>query len=136
MLGEQDSLKSAFMVEAMDKLGYDVVTIGEREFNYGQQFLLDKPNYDDTEKGKCDTYEFSVNLTVGELQRASIGLKSDGTGASAGWYCDSVELYAQLDGDNNSLLYNRWSSVGWLAKDDPSGLSRVLQFGAPLARRN
>ena len=41
MLGEQDSLKSAFMVEAMDKLGYDVATIGEREFNYGQQFLLD-----------------------------------------------------------------------------------------------
>ena len=41
MSGEQDSLKSAFMVEAMDKLGYDVATIGEREFNFGQQFLLD-----------------------------------------------------------------------------------------------
>ena len=38
--GEQDSLKSSFMVHAMDKLGYDVVTLGEREFNYGQQFLL------------------------------------------------------------------------------------------------
>ena len=39
--GEQDSLKSMFMVQAMDKLGYDVVTIGEREFNFGQAFLLD-----------------------------------------------------------------------------------------------
>ena len=39
--GEQDSLKSAFMVQAMDKLGYDVVTLGDREFNFGQQFLLD-----------------------------------------------------------------------------------------------
>jgi 2',3'-cyclic-nucleotide 2'-phosphodiesterase (5'-nucleotidase family) len=39
--GEQDSLKSAFMVQAMDRLGYDVVTIGERELNFGQQFLLD-----------------------------------------------------------------------------------------------
>jgi len=38
--GEQDSLKSMFMVQAMDKLGYDVVTIGEREFNFGQAFLL------------------------------------------------------------------------------------------------
>jgi hypothetical protein len=38
--GEQDSLKSAFMVQAMDKLGYDVVTLGEREFNFGQAFLL------------------------------------------------------------------------------------------------
>lgn len=40
MAGEQDSLKSAFMVEAMNLLGYDVATIGEREFNFGQQFLL------------------------------------------------------------------------------------------------
>lgn len=39
--GEQDSLKSLFMVQAMDRLGYDVVTLGEREFNYGQAFLLD-----------------------------------------------------------------------------------------------
>src|SRR5439155_22777392 len=39
--GEQDSLKSAFMVHAMDRLGYDVVTLGEREFNFGQAFLLD-----------------------------------------------------------------------------------------------
>jgi 2',3'-cyclic-nucleotide 2'-phosphodiesterase (5'-nucleotidase family) len=38
--GEQDSLKSTFMVHAMDELGYDVVTLGEREFNFGQQFLL------------------------------------------------------------------------------------------------
>jgi hypothetical protein len=39
--GEQDSLKSAFMLQSMDKLGYDVVTLGEREFNFGQKFLLD-----------------------------------------------------------------------------------------------
>ena len=41
LAGVQDSLKSAYMVQAMDKLGYDVVTLGEREFNFGQQFLLD-----------------------------------------------------------------------------------------------
>jgi 2',3'-cyclic-nucleotide 2'-phosphodiesterase (5'-nucleotidase family) len=29
------------MVHAMDVLGYDVVTLGEREFNFGQQYLLD-----------------------------------------------------------------------------------------------
>ena len=39
--GEQDSLKSGFMVEAMQMLGYDVVTLGEREFDFGQRFLLD-----------------------------------------------------------------------------------------------
>jgi cytochrome c554/c'-like protein len=39
--GEQDSLKSAFITQAMDKLGYDVVTLGDREFNFGQSFLLD-----------------------------------------------------------------------------------------------
>jgi cytochrome c554/c'-like protein len=39
--GEQDSLKSQFLVQAMDKLGYDAVTLGEREFNFGQAFLLD-----------------------------------------------------------------------------------------------
>ena len=38
--GEQDSLKSAYLIQAMDKLGYDVVTLGEREFNFGQDFLL------------------------------------------------------------------------------------------------
>ncbi len=40
MAGDQDSLKSEYMVQAMDKLGYDVVTLGEREFNFGQAFLL------------------------------------------------------------------------------------------------
>ena len=40
MAGEQDSLKSEYMVGAMDRLGYDVVTLGEREFNFGQAFLL------------------------------------------------------------------------------------------------
>jgi 2',3'-cyclic-nucleotide 2'-phosphodiesterase (5'-nucleotidase family) len=39
--GVQDSLKSAFLVDAMDRLGYDVSTLGEREFSYGQKFLLD-----------------------------------------------------------------------------------------------
>ena len=39
--GEQDSLKSAFMVDAMSRLGYDVVAVGERELNFGQKFLLD-----------------------------------------------------------------------------------------------
>lgn len=29
------------MVQAMDKLGYDVANIGERELNFGQKFLLD-----------------------------------------------------------------------------------------------
>jgi 2',3'-cyclic-nucleotide 2'-phosphodiesterase (5'-nucleotidase family) len=39
--GEQDSLKSEFLVRMMDKLHYDVVTLGEREFGFGQRFLLD-----------------------------------------------------------------------------------------------
>lgn len=39
--GEQDSLKSAFMVQMMDRLGYDVATIGERELSFGQGYLLD-----------------------------------------------------------------------------------------------
>jgi hypothetical protein len=37
----QDSLKSAFMIEAMDRLGYDVATHGERELAFGQKFLVD-----------------------------------------------------------------------------------------------
>jgi hypothetical protein len=41
LAGAQDSLKSAFLVQAMGNLGYDVVTLGEREFDFGQQFLLD-----------------------------------------------------------------------------------------------
>ena len=39
--GVQDSLKSEFMVQTMDRLKYDVVTIGERELGFGQKFLLD-----------------------------------------------------------------------------------------------
>jgi 2',3'-cyclic-nucleotide 2'-phosphodiesterase (5'-nucleotidase family) len=39
--GVQDSLKSGYMVEMMDRLGYDVVTLGEREFSFGQKYLLD-----------------------------------------------------------------------------------------------
>jgi len=39
--GVQDSLKSGYMAKMMDHLGYDVVTLGEREFSFGQQYLLD-----------------------------------------------------------------------------------------------
>ena len=39
--GVQDSLKSEFLVQTMDKLHYDVVTLGEREFSFGQKYLLD-----------------------------------------------------------------------------------------------
>jgi hypothetical protein len=39
--GEQDSLKSGFMVQMMDRLGYDVVNVGERELAFGQRYLLD-----------------------------------------------------------------------------------------------
>src|SRR5258705_1653943 len=39
--GEQDSLKSGFMVQMMDKLGYNAATIGERELSFGQRYLLD-----------------------------------------------------------------------------------------------
>jgi hypothetical protein len=39
--GEQDSLKSGFLMDAMSRLGYDVVALGERELNFGQKFLLD-----------------------------------------------------------------------------------------------
>ncbi len=38
--GEQDSLTAAYLVSMMDKLGYDVVTIGERDLSFGQEFLL------------------------------------------------------------------------------------------------
>jgi len=41
VVGEQDSLKSAYMVEMMGRLGYDVATIGERELSFGQSFLLE-----------------------------------------------------------------------------------------------
>lgn len=41
LAGEQDSLKSGFMVQMMDKLGYTAATIGERELSFGQRYLLD-----------------------------------------------------------------------------------------------
>ncbi len=62
MAGTQDSLKSAFMVQAMDKLGYDVVTLGEREFNFGQQFLLDT-----FKKSKIDVV--SANLVYADTKK-------------------------------------------------------------------
>lgn len=86
--GEQDSLKSAFMVEAMDKLGYDVVTLGEREFNFGQAFLLDclkktrievvSSNlfYADTKKPFVKPY---VIRKVGPVRVAFFGLMGKGS---------------------------------------------------------
>jgi len=54
--GEQDSLKSAYMVRAMNELGYDVVTLGEREFNFGQAFLLDR-----SKKTKIDVVSANID---------------------------------------------------------------------------
>jgi len=62
MAGEQDSVKSAFMVDAMNRLGYDVVTLGEREFNFGQAFLLGS-----FKKTKIDLV--SANLVYGDTKK-------------------------------------------------------------------
>jgi len=62
MAGEQDSLKSAFMVDAMNRLGYDVVTLGEREFSFGQAFLLNT-----FKKTKIDVV--SANLVYADTKK-------------------------------------------------------------------
>jgi 2',3'-cyclic-nucleotide 2'-phosphodiesterase (5'-nucleotidase family) len=60
--GEQDSLKSGFMVEAMDRLGYSVVTIGERELSFGQAYLIDT-----FKKTKMDLV--SANVVVADTKK-------------------------------------------------------------------
>lgn len=63
--GTQDSLKSEFLVQAMDRLKYDVVTLGEREFVYGQKFLLDT-----FKKTKIDIV--SANLVVAGTKKTFV----------------------------------------------------------------
>jgi len=60
--GVQDSLKSGYMVEMMDRLNYDVVTLGEREFSFGQRFLLDT-----FKKSKIDLV--SANLVYADTKK-------------------------------------------------------------------
>ena len=64
MAGEQDSLKAAFLVQTMEMLGYDVVSIGERELNFGQRFLLDE-----FKKTKMDLV--SANLVLASSKNRS-----------------------------------------------------------------
>ncbi|MEK7348149.1 MAG: multiheme c-type cytochrome [Candidatus Eisenbacteria bacterium] len=60
--GVQDSLKSGFLVEMMDRLEYDVVTLGEREFSFGQRYLLDT-----LRKTKIDVV--SANLVFADTKK-------------------------------------------------------------------
>ena len=60
--GEQDSLKSSFMVQSMERLGYDVVTVGERELAFGHRYLLDT-----FKKSKIDVV--SANLVFADSKK-------------------------------------------------------------------
>ncbi|MCA9963608.1 MAG: hypothetical protein KC423_05175 [Anaerolineales bacterium] len=101
----------------------------------GVHYLLDKPGYDDFERGDTDTYQFRVNLEMGELRDSQIRLYHDNSGSNSGWYCGKVVMSVKRRNSSYMFVYKEWSDVGWLAKDEPPYYTTeaILQDGAFVA---
>jgi len=100
----------------------------------GSKFLMDKPGYDDFEKGDTDSYQFQMHMTLGELRKAVIRLYHDNSGSKPGWYCGQVTMQVKFENSNYMRLYKRWDKIGWLAKDEEPYYTTeaVLQEGETL----
>lgn len=98
-----------------------------------QKFLMDKPNYNDFERGDNDSYTFPVAMTMSEFRKATIEIGHDNRSRNAGWYCGKVNLYVRKENTYWNRLYKRWPQIGWLATDENQGeLWAVLQTGEEL----
>jgi hypothetical protein len=99
----------------------------------GKNTLLDKPGYNDFERGDTDTYAWYVErLTLGDLRTARIRLHHDNTGNRPGWYVAKVTLQVQFADSSLLQTYKTWGPIGWLAKDEPPYYSTeaILQDGS------
>ncbi|NEQ15923.1 PLAT/LH2 domain-containing protein [Moorena sp. SIO3A2] len=80
----------------------------------GDWWLLDKPCYNDFERGDTDTYgPFKVsNLKATELSRVPIELKHDGKYVGPDWYVNWLNLEAEIP-NKGWYTYKEWHP-GWL----------------------
>lgn len=96
----------------------------------GSAFLLDKPSYDDFERGDTDLYSFTLGMTMQDFRRATLQIGHDNRGRNAGWYCDWIQLFVRPEDRFFATPYRRWPPIGWLAKDENMGeLWATLQDG-------
>jgi PLAT/LH2 domain len=99
----------------------------------GHDFPLDKPGYDDFERGDVDSYYFRTELTLDQLRNDQITLQHDNARGNPGWYVSSVVLQIQQPNQRNLLTYKRWASIGWLADDEfPNNRQVELQHGTEI----
>ncbi len=97
------------------------------------RFLMDRPKYDDFEKGDTDSYTFPINMSLDEFRKSAIEIGHDNTDDDPGWYCGRVTLYIRFEGSYYNNLYKWWPDIGWLAADENQGeLWAVLQTGTEL----
>jgi hypothetical protein len=100
----------------------------------GNSYLMDKPGYNDFEKGDNDTYNFGFrnSITMGELRKCRIRIWHDNKGRNSGWYCQKVDLFVISKTNPNARLYKSWSNIGWLATDEQDNnytCEAILQLG-------
>ena len=104
----------------------------------GHAYLMDKPDYNDFERGDTDTYSFrfpDFQFTLGQLRAARIRLYHDDRDRNPGWKCGQVTFQIEGAGDGAMWVYKVWPDIGWLATDEPPLFTReaVLQDGRPVA---
>jgi hypothetical protein len=122
------------------------VVVSTRNINYGGtdadvyieiagvSYLMDKPGYNDFEKGDTDKYSFGFRnaITMGEFRKCQIRLWHNNRGSNPGWFCQKVDLSIIPKNNPNARLYKSWSNIGWLAKDEPDNgylCEAILQLG-------
>jgi len=96
--------------------------------NPRQRFLLDKPLYDDFERGDVDTYSINPpeGLRVRDIEFLQIEKSPDG--ASGGWKLCGIQVHV-----NGRLLYNNQGINRWLEDDHRTWRAPDFQQQTPLS---
>jgi hypothetical protein len=106
----------------------------------GVRFQLDKPLYDDFERGDRDTYSLPVDqqlsffgnaprgLTVGDIRYLQIEKSSDGI--AGGWSLGGLRVWA-----NGRLIYQREPIDQWLEDDHRTYRAPAFATASPSARQ-
>jgi hypothetical protein len=126
--------KSQLFAEPLCNLRIEVKTSGSSNsgtdddvflrINDGLRFQLDKPLYNDFEKGDRDMYSLPVerhNLTIGDLRYLQIEKSKDGL--FGGWKLEGVKVFA-----NNRLIYQNNTINRWI--EDDKRVFRLPGFSA------
>lgn len=100
-------------------------TDDEIQLNIGShKWILDKPNYDDFERGKTDIYELDVPAGMDASWFRFLCFQKKHAGKENPWLLDKITLKI-----NDQLIYEKENLGVWLKADKPRWCAPDFSYG-------